>query len=88
MRGCCSHGIRDALPITRRVKASGLKCRCRDAHGRKFAGFFELPVFTVPQREPEPMGYENAVREFDEIIQALRLRDVPREPEFIPEFKM
>jgi len=50
--------------------------------------FFELPVFTVPQREPEPIGYENAVREFDEIIHALRLREVPREPEDIPEFKM
>lgn len=50
--------------------------------------FFELPVFTEPQKEPEPIGYENAVREFDEIIQAMRLREVPREPEDIPEFKM
>jgi hypothetical protein len=50
--------------------------------------FFELPVFTEPQREPDPIGYENAVREFDEIIQALRLREVPGAPEDIPEFKM
>jgi len=50
--------------------------------------YFELPVFTEPQREPEPMGYENAVREFDEIIKAYRLREVPREPEDVPEFKM
>jgi len=49
---------------------------------------FELPVITEPQREPEPMGYENAVREFDEIIQALRLREVARKPEDIPEFQM
>ena len=50
--------------------------------------FFELPVFTEPQREPEPTSYENAVREFEEIIQAMRLREVPRKPEDIPEFKM
>ena len=50
--------------------------------------FFELPVFTEAQKEPEPIGYEYAVREFDEIIEALRLREVPREPEDIQEFKM
>lgn len=49
---------------------------------------FELPVFTEPQRAPEPMGYENAVREFEAIIEAFHLREVPREPEDIPEFRM
>lgn len=49
---------------------------------------FELPVFTEPQTDPEPMGYENAVRAFEEIISAFRLREVPREPEVIPEFRM
>ena len=50
--------------------------------------YFELPVFTEPQRELEPMGYENAVREFDEIIKAFRLFERPREPGVIPEFRM
>jgi|GEM_PF-3622900 len=31
---------------------------------------------------------EQVVAEFDEIIIALRLREVPREPEDVPEFKM
>jgi hypothetical protein len=48
----------------------------------------DLPVFTEPQREPEPMGYENAVREFEEIIQAFRLREHAMKPEVIPEFRM
>ena len=34
------------------------------------------------------MGYENAVREFDEIIEALRLHEVARKPGHIPEFQM
>ncbi len=50
--------------------------------------FFELPVFTEAQKQPEPIGYENALREFDEIIQTLRLRDEPRATQDIPEFKM
>ncbi|MDX2081102.1 MAG: hypothetical protein SFU53_09985 [Terrimicrobiaceae bacterium] len=54
----------------------------------ELANGFELPVFTEPQREPEPMGYENAVREFEEIIAAHRLRETPRAAEVIPEFRM
>lgn len=50
--------------------------------------FFELPVFTVPQQEPELMGYEKALTEFDEIIKNLRLLERPRPPENLPEFKM
>lgn len=50
--------------------------------------YFELPVFTETQREPKPIGYDNAVREFDEIIKAFRLFERPREPEEVPEFKM
>jgi len=51
--------------------------------------FFELPVFTEPQKEPEPMPYELAVRAFEEIIAAFKLREkTPRVAEDIPEFKM
>jgi len=50
--------------------------------------FFELPVFDASMVEPEPIGYERAIREFEEIITAYRLREVPRESEDIPEFKM
>jgi len=56
--------------------------------GKDSPNDFELPVFTEPQREPEPMGYENAVREFDEIIKTFRLCEEPRKPEVIPEFRM
>jgi hypothetical protein len=49
---------------------------------------FEPPVFTVPQREPELMGYEKAMTEFEEIIKYFRLLEKPRQPEDIPEFKM
>ncbi len=49
---------------------------------------FELPVFTVPQREPELMGYEKALTEFEEIITDFRLLERARPPEDIPEFKM
>ena len=53
------------------------------------ANDFDLPVFERPMVElPSGMTYEQAVAEFDEIIQALRLREVPRDPEDIPEFKM
>jgi len=37
---------------------------------------------------PSGMTYKQVVAEFDEIIKALRLREVQREPEDIPEFKM
>ena len=37
---------------------------------------------------PSSITYEQVVAEFDEIIKALRSREVPREPEDIPEFKM
>lgn len=50
--------------------------------------FFELPVFMVPQQEPELMGYEKALTEFEEIIRDLRLLERPRPSENIPEFKM
>jgi len=50
--------------------------------------YFELPIFSEPHREPEPVGYGIAVREFDEIINALRLFERPRKPEVIPEFQM
>jgi len=49
---------------------------------------FELTVFDAPMVEPEPIGYERAVREFEEMTAAYRLREVPREAEDIPEFKM
>jgi hypothetical protein len=49
---------------------------------------FEPPVFTVSQREPELMGYEKAMTEFEEIIKYFRLLEKPRPPEDIPEFKM
>ncbi|MDX2081105.1 MAG: hypothetical protein SFU53_10000 [Terrimicrobiaceae bacterium] len=52
------------------------------------ARFLELPVFTEPQREPEPMAYENAGRAFEEVIAAHRLREKPRAAEVIPEFRM
>ena len=53
------------------------------------ANDFDLPVFERPMVElPSGMTYEQAVAEFDEIIKAYRLREVPREPEVIPEFKM
>ena len=51
--------------------------------------FFYLPVFTEPQQPPEPVPYEVAVRAFEEIIVALKLREkTPRVAEDIPEFKM
>lgn len=49
---------------------------------------FELPVFTEPQREPESMGYEKAIMEFEEIIKVFRLLERPRPSEDIPEFMM
>lgn len=49
---------------------------------------FELPVFDAPMLEPEPIGYENAIREFDELIAEYRLREVPRKPQDVPEFRM
>ncbi len=52
------------------------------------AHFFELPVFTVPQQEPELMGYEKALTEFEEIIKEFRLLERPKPPENLPEFKM
>jgi hypothetical protein len=51
--------------------------------------FFDLPVFTEPQQPPAPVPYEVAVRAFEEIIIALKLREkAPRVAEDIPEFKM
>jgi hypothetical protein len=51
--------------------------------------YFELPVFTGTMQEPEPVPYEVAVRAFEEIIVALKLREkAPRVAEDIPEFKM
>ncbi len=51
--------------------------------------FFDLPVFTEPQQPPKPVPYEVAVRAFEEIIVALKLREkAPRVAEDIPEFKM
>ena len=53
------------------------------------ANDFDLPVFDRPMVDlPSGMTYEQAVAEFDEIIKAYRLREVPRKPEDIPEFKM
>ena len=53
------------------------------------ANDFDLPVFDRPMVElPSNMTYEQAVAEFDEIIKAYRLRERPRDPEDIPEFKM
>lgn len=49
---------------------------------------FELPVFTEPQKDPEPIGYENAVRAFEEIITEHRLQERPRAVELFPEFRM
>lgn len=50
--------------------------------------FFDLPVFDAQTTPPEPIGYEKAIREFDELIAAYRLREVPRVPENISEFTM
>ena len=50
---------------------------------------FELPVFTGKRQEPEPVTYEVAVRAFEEIIAAFKLREkTPHVAEGIPEFKM
>ncbi len=50
---------------------------------------FELPVFTGKRQEPEPVTYEVAVRAFEEIIAAFKLREkTPHVAEDIPEFKM
>ena len=50
---------------------------------------FELPVFTGKRQEPEPVTYEVAVRAFEEIIAAFKLREKnPHVAEDIPEFKM
>ncbi len=50
---------------------------------------FILPDFDRPMDTgPSNMTYEQVLAEFDEIIQALRLREVTRPPEDIPEFKM
>jgi hypothetical protein len=50
---------------------------------------FILPDFDRPMDTgPSNMTYEQVLAEFDEIIRAMRLREVPREPEDIPEFKM
>lgn len=50
--------------------------------------FLEFPVFTKPQREPESMGYEKAITDFEELIKEFRLFERPRPQEDIPEFKM
>ncbi len=51
--------------------------------------YFELPVFTGPMQEPEPVPYEVAPRAFEEIIAAFKLREkTPHVAEDIPEFKM
>lgn len=53
------------------------------------ANDFELPEFDRPMVELQPsMTFEQAVAEFEEIIKAYRLREVPREPEDIPPFVM
>ena len=53
------------------------------------ANDFILPDFDRPMdTSPSNMTYEQVVAEFDEIIQSLRLREVPRAPEAIPAFKM
>jgi hypothetical protein len=51
---------------------------------------FELPVFDRPMEDPPSrVPYEVAVRAFEEIIVALKLREnTPRIAEDIPEFKM
>ena len=51
---------------------------------------FELPVFDRPmENPPSRVPYETAVRAFEEIIVALKLREkAPRVAEDIPEFKM
>ncbi len=51
---------------------------------------FELPVFDRPMEDPpSKVPYEVAVRAFEEIIAALKLREkTPRVAEDIPEFKM
>jgi len=52
-------------------------------------GHFELPVFTGTMQEPEPVPYEVAVRAFEEIIAAFKLREkTPHPIEDIPEFEM
>lgn len=50
--------------------------------------FFDLPVLTGKMKEPEPVPYEVASRAFEEIIAAFKLREQPRPPEDIPEFKL
>ena len=45
---------------------------------------FELPEFDVPQREPPcaaQITYEEAVRAFEEMATALKLREQPRPEE-------
>lgn len=51
---------------------------------------FELPVFDRPMEDPpSKVPYEVAVRAFEEIIVALKLREkAPRVAEDIREFKM
>jgi hypothetical protein len=51
---------------------------------------FELPVFDRPMEDPPSrVSYEVAVRAFEEIIVALKLREkAPRIAEDIPEFKI
>ena len=51
---------------------------------------FELPVFDRPMEDPPSTApYEVAVRAFEEIIVAMKLREkAPRIAEDIPEFKM
>ena len=51
---------------------------------------FELPVFDRTMEDPpSKVPYEVAVRAFEEIIVALKLREkAPRIAEDIPEFKM
>ena len=51
---------------------------------------FELPVFDRPMEDPpSTVPYEVAVRAFEEIIVALKLREkTPRVSEDIPEYKL
>jgi hypothetical protein len=51
---------------------------------------FELPVFDRPMEDPpSKVPYEVAIRAFEEIIAALKLREkAPCVFEDIPEFKM
>jgi hypothetical protein len=51
---------------------------------------FELPVFDRPMEDPPSrVPYEAAVRAFEEIIAAFRLREkTPHPIEDIPKFKM